>query len=136
MKVVIIAGSGELDRVLHALNYARVAAGREGNEVSVALEPQALPAFRKENPLRIFSPALQEDAEKMMDRVKQAGFPITVAETIKFAKQAGVKIYACAPCAAIMCNLKEVDLLPEVQLVDPDKFVNDIILAADKIYRI
>jgi len=29
-----------------------------------------------------------------------------------------------------------VDLLPEVQLVDPDKFVNDIILAADKIYRI
>jgi len=136
LKVVIIAGSGELDRVLHALNYATVAADREGNEVSVALEPQALSACKKENPLRIFSPAFQEDAENMMDRVKQAGFPITVAETIKFAKEGGVKIYACTPCAAIMCNLKEEDFLPEIQLVEPDKLVNDIILAADKILRI
>ena len=134
MKIVVAAGSVEVDRVMLALAVAQIAAGREGNEVSVSLSPWALLACKKENPTVLYSPAL--DVESLLGRITEFGFPATVPEWLKATKEAGLKIYACKVGAALIANAKEADLLPEIELMEPDKLVNDVLLAADKILTV
>ena len=81
--------------------------------------------------------AIQKVAENMSARLRAAGFPGTIPEMLKATKGAGLKIYTCKAGAALLANVKEADLLPEIELVEPpDKLVNDIVLAADKILRV